>query len=335
MTGGTAPRVAVVILNWNGADHTEHSLASLFANSQLPTCVVVVDNASRASDVARVRGWMHAAAERHDWRWLELRGDADPPQGATEGSRPLLVLQSLANQRGFSGGNNAGVRTALAIADPTHVLLLNNDTELSPDYFETLGVALHAAPGAALLSGTIREFHARERVWYAGGRLVPLRALAVHDTAEPAGATLRPTGFITGCAMVISREGLGALGPLPECYFPAYMEDAEYSWRAAARGLDLVFAPAPTVYHHGGATTGRAIRDPWPAYLNVRHRVFFIRRNLRGAARWLALGYMLLTKPGRATIDLLRGRPAMASAVMRGLVRGMMDPVDSVAPGRR
>ncbi|MHB1223861.1 MAG: glycosyltransferase family 2 protein, partial [Gemmatimonadaceae bacterium] len=141
--------------------------------------------------------------------------------------------------------------------------------------------------------------------------------------------------FITGCALVVSRAAYDILGPLPECYFPAYMEDAEYSWRARAAGLAVLYAPRPLVYHRGGASAGRATESPWPAYLGVRHRLFFVRRNLRGRQRAIAIGYMIVTKPARALIELVRGRPAMAGAILRGLVSGLWSPAARSRPSAR
>lgn len=332
----------MVVLNWNGTADTERCLGSLRAADPRPATVVVVDNASRDEEVDRLRAWIAGAAKVGAWGWTECeeddappddeRGDREPEEGDERGDRavaePWLVLQRLGSQRGFSGGNNAGIRTMLRTSrpTPTHLLLLNNDTEVAPDYFAALDEALRAAPEAALLSGTINEMEHRDRIWYAGGRLLPLRSLALHDREVPRDPEPRPTAFVTGCALVVSRAAFELLGPLPECYFPAYMEDAEYSWRARAAGLAVLYAPRPLVYHRGGASAGRATESPWPAFLNVRHRAFFARRNLRGARRAAALGYLLLTKPLRAMFELGRGRPAMASALVRGLVSGLWSP---------
>lgn len=323
---GTSPRVGVVVLNWNGAADTERCLSSLRSAEPRPAVVVVVDNASRPADAERLRGWIARHARDEGWSWAECEGPDATAATSSDNEAPWLLLQRLPTQRGFSGGNNVGIRTLAALADPTHFLLLNNDTEVAPDYFAALTDALLAAPASVLLSGTIHELERRERVWYAGGRFVPWRALALHDLDVPADAAPRPTAFITGCALVVSRAALDALGPLPECYFPAYMEDAEYCWRAGEVGVAVLYAPRPVVYHLGGASAGRATESPWPAYLNVRHRAFFARRNLRGARRLTALVYLMVTKPARAIHELARGRRAMAGALVRGLVSGLCSP---------
>ena len=71
-----------------------------------------------------------------------------------------------------------------------------------------------------------------------------------------------PTEFVTGCAMTISRRLLDRIGGLPECYFPGYSEDAEYSRRARDAGFQVLYAPKAIVYHKVGATAGHAKTSP-------------------------------------------------------------------------
>ncbi|MHB1223862.1 MAG: glycosyltransferase family 2 protein, partial [Gemmatimonadaceae bacterium] len=185
----SAPRVGVVVLNWNGAADTERCLASLYAARPRPAAVVLVDNASRGGETERLRAWIAHTAARDGWRWVEREDDGEAHDGgAIDGDAtpaPWLVFHRLTTQRGFSGGNNAGVRTLLALSRPTHILLLNNDTEVAPDYFAALAGALGSTPAAVLLSGTINEMDRRDRVWYAGGRVLPSRALVLHHYEVP------------------------------------------------------------------------------------------------------------------------------------------------------
>ncbi len=318
------PRIGVVVLNWNGTADSTRCIASLRDASPRPSGVVIVDNASREHEFELLRAWIDATARQDGWRWAECEENDCPPVKGVE--EPWLVLQRLTTQRGFSGGNNAGIRTLMALSQPTHLLLLNNDTVVTADFFAHLTESLRTAPAAVLLSGTIHEMEEPHSVWYAGGRFLPWRALVLHDYEELSDATARATDFVSGCSLVISRRALDMLGPLPECYFPAYMEDAEYSWRAQKAGVAVLHAPRPLLYHRGGASAGRATESPWPAYLNVRHRVFFARRNLSGVQRIVAIGYLIFTKPARAVVELVSGRPSMASALVRGLISGLFSP---------
>jgi len=106
------------------------------------------------------------------------------------------------------------------------------------------------------------------------------------------------------------------------------MEDAEYSLRVRRSGLDLVYAPRAIVYHKVGATFGARSTSPRTTYFQTRHRLFFARRNLKGMTRAVALMYMAITKPARAVVDVLSGRPRIGWATLRGTVAGLLMAAD-------
>lgn len=292
-----------MIINWNGLADTRTCLESLIAASPAPARIVVVDNGSTDGSADALRAWQGAR-----------RQDAAVP--------PVTILASATN-RGFSGGNNIGVKHLHADPEISHFLLLNNDATVGRTCLAELARALDTAPDAAVLGPTVYVANQADQVWYAGGHFLPVRTLAVHEKTVPTDGSARPTEFVTGCAMVIARGAWDTLGPLPECYF-MYQEDAEYSWRARAAGLPVLYAPRAVVYHAIGGTVQRDVTPPRIEYLKTRNRVLFVRRNLAGWTRWGALAYLLVTKPGRALLEVLRGRPALGWAFLRGLVAGLL-----------
>ena len=314
----TPPAIGVVLLNWNGATDTVACLDSLWNAEPRPARVVIVENCSGDDSLARIEA--HARARGIPVTSLAGAAAAD---GADADSLAWLSIVVLGEHRGFAGGNNVGLRLLARCAHVSHFLLLNNDTEVAPDYFARMTEAIAAAPDAGLISGTIYHWDERDRVWWAGGRSVGWRALVLHDNEVPRSATPVPTEFITGCALVISRRALEAVGLLAECYFPIYVEDAEYSYRARRLGLPVLYAPLPVVYHKIGATAGRANESAGATYLDIKHRAFYVRRNFTGAERLMALAYIAATKPARAVKDVLRGRPDLARAVLRGTAHGL------------
>lgn len=295
----SGPRIGVIVLNWNGADDTIACLDSLRLAQPGAARVVVVDNASTDGSVARITDW----ARRYDV--------------AVE----IVVAQS---NRGFAGGNNLGLELLARSPEITHFLLLNNDATVAPDFFRELNRALATAPDAGLLTGTIYEHPAREKVWYAGGREIRARALIEHLHAPSTDGLPVRTEFVSGCLMLISRQVLNKIGPLADCYFPLYMEDAEYSLRAREAGLPVMYAPRARAFHKVGATVGMATASPFITQAQVRHRVLYVRRNFRGLERAIALTYLALTKPGRALAETLAGRPKMGFAVLKGALEGFV-----------
>jgi GT2 family glycosyltransferase len=310
--------LGVVVLNWNGATDTIACLDSLWNADPRPARVVIVENHSADDSLVRLEA--HSAARGIPTTSVTGAAAADI---ADVSSLEWLTIVVLCEHRGFAGGNNVGLRLLARCDDVTHFLLLNNDTEVAPDYFAHMTDAVAAAPDAGLLSGTIYHWEPRDRVWWAGGRSVGWRALVLHDDQVPHSATPVATEFITGCALVISRRALDRVGLLAECYFPIYVEDAEYSYRARRLGLPVLYAPLPVVYHKIGATAGRANESAGATYLDIKHRAFYVRRNFTGAERVMALAYIAATKPARAVKDVLRGRPDLARAVLRGTVHGL------------
>ena len=293
-------RTGVVVLNYNGWEDTLECLESLAGAAPGPDRVVVVDNSSTDGSLDHIRAW----GRRHD-----------------------LPLTTIAAERnlGFAGGSNLGLAELVRDRSLTHFLLLNNDATVEPDFFAELARAVHQRPDAGLVTCTIFVAGTRQ-VWAAGGRILPARALAVHDHELPVDDHPVPTEFATGCALLVSRAAYRTLGPLPECYFPLYMEDVEFSFRAGQRGLPVLYAPRAKAHHKVGATVGPPRLSPLITFCQNRHRGFFVRRNLRGWHRILALGYLGFTKPGRALLELVSGRPRIALAVIRGTVAGLFSP---------
>ena len=298
--------VGVVVVNWNGLTDTLACLESLVAATPGPARVVAVDNGSTDSSVTALRAWQAARP-----------GHAGPA---------VTILESSTN-RGFSVANNIGVEHLRADPAISHFLLLNNDATVDPAFFREIARALAAAPDAAIMGVTIYVAAPppgppRGEVWYAGGHFLLLRSLTEHERAVPRDAMPLPTEFVTGCAMLISRHAWETLGPLPECYF-IYFEDAEYSWRARAAGLPVLYAPRAVVHHAVSASVGRQPK-PRVLQLHTRNRALFARRNFRGWTRWRALAYLVVSKSSRAMAEVLRGRLALGWALFRGMIEGLM-----------
>ena len=302
MQSEPTPRIGVVIVNWKGAADTIECLESLRLASHPPARIIVVDNASPDDSVERITDW--------------ARGRSFPVE--------ILVAPS---NLGFAGGNNIGLSRLEIDTRVTHFLLLNNDATVAADFFDEIELALAAAPNTGLLTGTIYRSAERQKVWYAGGREIRSRALIEHLEIVPSDAAPVPTEFVTGCVMLISRPTLAAIGQLADCYFPGYMEDAEYSLRAREAGFPVLYAPRAKAFHKIGATAGPASASPFITRAQVRHRVLYVRRNFKGLERIVALAYLAITKPGKAIVETLAGRPMMAAAVFKGALEGFVQKV--------
>ena len=317
--GSIQPSFGVVVLNWNNAKETMRCVEALESVEPAPDHVVVVDNGSADDSVDVLEAW----ADEH-WIWRMSGGTSG--ENTSRKEAPWLVIARAGANRGFAGGNNIGIRYLQQRTAVSHILLLNNDATLDPAFFAEIARVISRYPDAGLLTGTIFEDPQRDRVWYAGGVERPLRALMQHKYEVPESSEPETTEFISGCAMVISRALIERIGPLAECYFPAYWEDGEYSFRARQAGFPVLYVPRATVYHKVGSTVKAAEMSLALDHCKNRLRVFYVRRNYHGLRKGAALGYLAVTKPGRALLEALKGHPRSGWAILRGTVAGFVSP---------
>lgn len=251
-----APRVAVVVLDWNGGDDTFGCIASVCASRWQPVDVWLVDNASRHPVLDEV-------ARRHP------------------GVRTIANPANL----GYAGGNNVGLRAALA-AGADWVLVLNNDARLEPGTIDELLAVARTDPRIAAVGAKILRLEEPDRLWMAWGevdyRQSLVRLIGAGERDDGRFAAERDVEWVSGCAILLSRRALEAFGPFDEEYF-AYHEEVDWCASARERGFRVVYAPRAVVLHRGQASSGGNAFVSRRQYLTARNMVRFVRRH--GSAR--------------------------------------------------
>jgi GT2 family glycosyltransferase len=312
-------RWAVVIPSFNHAGDAINCLASLRVAEDRPERVVFVDDASTEDAIGAIAKWAAQSGESYTV--------VDPDEPGNDGRLAAwLTIVALKANSGFSVSSNTGLRHVRDRTDAPFVLLLNNDAAVSPSYFTDLAAGVANLPNVGLATGTIYEWD-RQTVWYAGGRFNPLRAVAEHFLEVPANGQPRDTEFVCGCTMLISRAVLEKVGLLPECYSPCYCEDADYSLKVQKSGFSLLYVPRARAFHRVSSSLGRETRSPQVIYWFNRNRGYAMRRNYSGWQRMAGLGYLAVSKPARALVELFRGRPKSGAAFIRGTLAGFFDPL--------
>lgn len=229
--------VTIVVLNWNRRDDTLACLDSLARADLGGAQVLVVDNGSRDGSAAAVR-------ERF----------------------PAARVVPLPENRGFAGGNNAGIRVALD-GGAQAVLLLNNDTRVSPDFLPPMLWALDAYPVAGAVCSAIHRQDRPEMLDVAYAevdftRRDSVRLLGVNALPGDGFTTRREIPVGVGCSLLLTADALRAVGLFDESYF-AYHEDVDWSLRAHRLNFQIIYEPLSRVFHRGSTTTG-ALGDDRP-----------------------------------------------------------------------
>lgn len=252
------PSVTVIVLNWNGLDVTLECLASLARLDHPVPEVVVVDNGST--------------------------------DGSAEGVRaqfPKAALIETGENLGFAGGNNVGIRYALE-RGADHVLLLNNDTVVAPDFLRLLVQAIEADPAAGMAGPMIYFYDQPEVIWSAGGAIDWQRGctwmVGLDERDEGQYDAVREVDFVTGCALLARREAIEKAGMLDPRFF-MYYEETEWCVRTARAGYKILHVPQAHIWHK--IAPGAQADSPRVHYYMTRNRLLFLRAAGAGLRAWL------------------------------------------------
>lgn len=286
------PRVVVIVLHWKGLADTLACLDSL-SRLAYPACeVVVVDNGS--TDGA-------ATAIRAAFPWC-------------------TVIQNEENL-GFAEGNNVGLCYAGQQA-ADYALLLNNDTEVDPEFMNHLIAAIDSDPAVGVVGPTIYYHERPDVIWSAGGQIDWRRGTAGMvgmDGKENGQYCVREVDFVTGCALLVRMAALKRTGTLDARFF-AYYEEAEWCVRIQRAGYRILHVPQARIWHKIPPGDGRAA-SPTVHYYITRNRILFLMATGAGLRPWV---YTLLFDYSRTLIAWTlrprwRGKRAQRAAMLQAL----------------
>jgi hypothetical protein len=180
-----------------------------------------------------------------------------------------LILMKSAENLGFAGGVNMGIRAALRMGID-FVFLLNNDTTVDPACIGQLRTFLERNRNVGGVVPTICYYHEPGRVWNCGGKLTWTGSRRYYGFGRKAGGPcdkIRKITFSTGCALLMRADVLRRHGLLSEAFFFGE-EDYEFSRRLRDGGVELkAYGPA-RVYHKVAVAQNAVFHE------NTRARAF-------------------------------------------------------------
>lgn len=295
-------RIYIIMVNWNGCQDSVECLESLLYLDYQDFRIVVCDNGSSDESLQKLRGW----ANFHAVCYAEYNR-ADAEAGGSLVVDTKLTLVTVGTNLGFAGGNNVGMRYAMARGDADYCWLLNNDTTVRPDSLTHLVARMLSQPEVGICGSTILLYHNHKRIQaLGGGCYVHWIGLPWHYgrfiqwgrevNQQKAEAMMN---YVEGASMLVSRKFLDEVGLLCEDYF-LYFEEADWAIRAKGR-FNIGYAPNSVVYHKVGGSIGTSSNPAKMSYtsdyFNIRNRLFFTRRFYPAALPtvWLVIvGSLLL-----------------------------------------
>lgn len=247
----------IVVLNWNNAADTLACLESLATLAYPAYEVLVVDNGSTDDSVARIRA-----------------GFPNAP-----------ILETGANL-GYAGGNNAGIRHALA-AGAEAIGILNNDVTVEPGFLGPLVTALQSGPDVGIVTPLVADQNEGDRVWALGSsvnrRTAEVRRLhAGENVTSWRHRAPFPVESASGTAMLVQRGVFERAGLMDESFF-LYYEESDWCLNVRHAGYEILAVPSSVVWHRVSATLG--MMSPAIDYYMLRNHLHLINRHWSGVRR--------------------------------------------------
>ena len=187
---------------------------------------------------------------------------------------------------GFAGGNNVALNYILKTKLTDYVLLLNNDTIVSPDFIDGLISKFNESDDTGFVGIKHYYYHERNKLQTVGGGIVDLvhgEAMAVFDDTGDS------FDFITGSCIFTSVDVLDEVGTMNEDFF-MYWEDVDWSSCVCEHGYKLRISNRGCIYHKEGAS----IKSLSRLYYHMRNRIFYMKRHTSGLIYYKFIIYIVL-----------------------------------------
>lgn len=234
---------SIIILTYNQLEYTKLCIESIrkFTNKYVYE-IIVVDNNSTDGTI----------------EWLKLQSD-------------LIVIYNKENL-GFPKGCNQGIE----ISSGKNVLLLNNDTIVTPNWLYNLNEALWSSEdiGAVGAISNSCSYYQQINTNYSSIDQMLNFACSVNKLDKSAWYYRNK---LIGYCMMIKKEVLDEIGLLDEIFTPGNFEDDDISFRILLNGYKLILCTDTFVHHFGSVsfrkrassyyslleTNSRKLRDKW------------------------------------------------------------------------
>ncbi|MBI4808475.1 MAG: glycosyltransferase [Nitrosomonadales bacterium] len=216
--------VSVIIVTYNNLALTQVCLDSLERYSLYEQMeIVVVDNASTDGTPDYLTDW--------------------------QGTRPHCKIVLNADNLGFAAANNQG----LGLARGEYLVLLNNDTEVTPGWLRTLMNHLRLDNGLGIVGPVTNNIGNEARIKISYKNAAQMRAKARAYTLRHIGETFPITTLAFFCVMM-PRRTYEKVGPLDEAFGLGFFEDDDYCRRIEQAGLRIECAEDVFIHHHLAAS---------------------------------------------------------------------------------
>lgn len=221
------PLVSIIIVNWNGGEVFGNCLTSLSKIDYPNWELIVVDNGSSDGSLQKLQ-------------------EVKIPK--------LHIIKNKVNV-GFAPANNQGYKKARG----KYILLLNNDTEVTPTFLSKLVDRMEQDISIGVVQPKIFMMRRPGHLDNAGSFLTRIGFLEHWGFGRKDGPEFdkeREIFSAKGACMLIQRRVIEEVG-LFDKDFVSYFEESDFCWRVWLAGYKVLYFPKTNIDHRIGYTIRR------------------------------------------------------------------------------
>ena len=257
------PKVAVVILNYNGKHWLEKFLENVVQKSKNYADIYVADNASTDQSTQYVKTHF-----------------------------PQVKLVENALNEGYAGGYNQALQHICA----DYYILLNSDVEVTENWINPIIKLMQSDSSIAACQPKVKQYNNKNYFEYAGANggfldkygYAFCRGRVFDQLEEDKGQydQVMEIFWASGACLFLRASAFYEVGGFDWDFF-AHMEEIDLCWKMKHKGYKIMSVPNSTVYHVGGGTLNST--NSFKTYLNYRNNLLMLYKNLPAHNRFRIL----------------------------------------------
>ena len=288
-------KIVVAILSYNQREKTLECLSTLLGSFNMPYKVLLWDNGSSDGTVAFVNE-----------------------------AFPEVLTHSSDFNLGVAGGRNASAHLAIQNLGASHILFLDNDILVEPNFVNALYEPFVSAPRLGQTQAKLRFMHDRSLINDGGGAQISFvfwRVKPVGFGEPDKGQYDSPKPCIScGGAMMVRSDVFQKLNGFDPLFGPFGPEDLDFSLRLQKSGYQAMYIPKAVGYHQVSHTFGAGYSEEYARHKS-RHWLLFMRRH---ANVWQKVAFYLFGAPLLIVQVFLREVRRGNWKAIRGLAQGLL-----------
>ena len=233
------PEVTIVIPVFNKFEYTYNCLASILRNVSSKNYEILIADDNSSDETKNISFY----------------------------AKNIKILRTPSN-KGFL----LNVNNAVNSINTEYVLLLNNDTQVAPNWLESLLTLIKEKNDAGIVGS---------KILYPDGRLQEAGGIIYSDGLgsnygkfnpvfdAPEFSYVKECDYISGCSILFKKSLWDTIGGFDTVFTPAYYEDTDFCFKARKVGYKTYFQPESILVHSEGISNGTDLNSGIKKYQNI------------------------------------------------------------------